>query len=242
MNAAALDLFALILIGTLAVATPLLGTWDFRRLVRKLAAGDTDARRRWYIWTIAIEWGLLILFLGWWFLMGREASPLGLAPAASGWQWLAVGLGTAGAVGLVFQMILVLGKPDQLEKLEGQLGDLRAIIPHTPREERLFVLISITAGICEEILYRGLLMAVLVAAMGTWPAVFASSVIFGAGHAYQGWAGVGKTAGVGLVMALLTVFSGSVFVAILLHTMIDATSGRMMGAAVRQAGERPTEA
>ena len=45
--------------------------------------------------------------------------------------------------------------------------------------------------------------------MGTWPAVALSSLIFGLGHAYQGPAGMGKTGLVGLVMALLTVASGS---------------------------------
>ena len=52
------------------------------------------------------------------------------------------------------------------------------------------------------------------------------------GHAYQGFSGIVKTTLVGLVMALLTVFSGSLLVAMVLHTVIDLTSGRMMGAAV----------
>jgi membrane protease YdiL (CAAX protease family) len=47
-------------------------------------------------------------------------------------------------------------------------------------------------------------------------------------------AGIGKTALVGLVMALLTVFSGSLFIAILLHAIIDLTSGRMMGRALTE--------
>ena len=71
--------------------------------------------------------------------------------------------------------------------------------------------------------------------MATSPAVVLSSIVFGLGHAYQGPVGMGKTALVGLVLALLTVFSGSLFVPMLLHTVIDLTSGRMMGAALRAA-------
>jgi len=76
-------------------------------------------------------------------------------------------------------------------------------------------------------------MTVLTPAVGLWPAVALSSVIFGMGHAYQGFPGIVKTTLVGLGMALLTVFSGSLLVAMVLHTVIDLTSGRMMGAALK---------
>ena len=98
----------------------------------------------------------------------------------------------------------------------------------------MFGLVSVTAGVCEEILYRGLLLAVLSPVVGTWPAVLLSSLIFGLGHAYQGASGIIKTTVIGLVMALLAVFSGSLFVPMLLHAVIDLTSGRMMGAALRE--------
>ncbi len=53
---------------------------------------------------------------------------------------------------------------------------------------------------------------------------------FGLGHAYQGIAGIAKTGLIGLVLALLTVFSGSLFIAIVLHTVVDLTSGRIIPA------------
>jgi membrane protease YdiL (CAAX protease family) len=56
-------------------------------------------------------------------------------------------------------------------------------------------------------------------------------VIFGLGHAYQGWEGMGKTALVGLVLGLLAWFSGSLFVGMILHAVLDLTSGRILQAA-----------
>jgi len=97
----------------------------------------------------------------------------------------------------------------------------------------LFDMVSITAGVCEEILYRGLLLATLVSLVGTWPAVAITSLIFGLGHAYQGISGIAKTGLAGLVLALLTVFSGSLFIAIVLHAVGDLASGRIMGKALR---------
>ena len=46
------------------------------------------------------------------------------------------------------------------------------------------LVVSITAGVCEELLYRGFLMAHLASFFGTWPAVL-SSLAFGIVHA--GW-------------------------------------------------------
>ena len=233
MNTSMIDLFALVLLLLLVVIFPLIGIWDFRRLVRWIQEGRTDARVHTYNWILVMEWGVTIGLLAWWFIAGRDIAPLGFIFSAGGWQWLAVGVGLILSLFMLFQMSKVVRSHEELKKLREQMGDLGHLAPQTPEEDRKFVLVSITAGICEEMIYRGLLMAVLVPIVGTWPAVALSSVIFGLGHVYQGLVGVGKTTLVGLVMALLTVFSGSVFTAIILHAVIDMTSGRMMGAALR---------
>ncbi len=85
-------------------------------------------------------------------------------------------------------------------------------------------------------------MAVLPRLVGLWPAVALSSVIVGLGHAYQGVVGIAKTGTVGLVMALATVFSGSLFVAILVHAVIDLTSGRVLAACADESRLSTTEA
>jgi membrane protease YdiL (CAAX protease family) len=70
--------------------------------------------------------------------------------------------------------------------------------------------------------------------MGTWPAVVVSTIIFGLGHAYQGWKGIGKTSTAGLALALLAVGSGSLFLPILLHAVGDLASGQMLGKSIRR--------
>ena len=238
MTLSTFDLLALVALLILTVVVPLLGIWDFRRLLRWTEEGRADARIKTYNWIIAMEWGMTLGFLIWWLSAGRDLSALGLVPAAEGWQWLAIGLGLAGMLFMIYQMTSVMHSPEQLEQVREKMGKLSGLAPQSPREDRLFAVVSVTAGVCEEILYRGLLMAVLVPAVGTWSAVALTSVIFGLGHAYQGLAGFGKTTLVGLVMALLTVFSGSLFIPMLLHTVIDMTSGRMMGAALRATPSR----
>ena len=189
-----------------------MGVQDYRLLLRRTREGVDDARVKFYKDYLMWQWPLTIGLLSWWLWSGYSLESIGLIPVADGRQWVAVGVGV---IVLLTQVIYL------------------AIAPRTPKEDRLFGIVSITAGVCEEILYRGLLLAALVSLVGTWPAVAISSLIFGLGHAYQGTSGIAMTGLVGLVLALLTVVSGSLYTAIILHAVIDLTSGRVMGKALR---------
>lgn len=233
MNMNALDIYGLAVILTLAVVLPLMGVRDFRRLVRWINEGRPGARLHMYNSVIAMQWTLTFIFTGLWLVKGRTLSDMGLLPVAAGWQWLAIGIGLAAALFMVLQMVYLLRHPDKLSKLTVKMGEVASLAPQTDVEVRRFNVASITAGVCEEILYRGILFAILAAALGDWPAVVLSSLIFGLGHAYQGLVGIGKTTLVGLLLALLMAFTGSLFVPILLHAVIDLTSGRLLTAANR---------
>ncbi len=239
MSSLSHDPFAILFLLAVTIVMPVLGVRDYRKMLRGLREGRTSARIEAYRGTIAVQWALTLGFLGWWLLAGRELTPLGLIPSATGWQWLAVGAGIAIIGFLLFQMLTVLRSPEQLDKIRRQARELCGIAPLTSVERRVFALVSATAGICEEILFRGLLITVLAAVMGTWPAIILSSIIFGLGHAYQGWKGIGKIALAGLVLALLFVGSGSLFIPMLLHAVGDLTGGYILGAASRVA---PVEA
>lgn len=234
---ALIDPLAIVVLVVTAVVIPWTGVWEYSRLVRWKEDNLPDARVRHYGRIAIWEWSTVAVFLSWWFWTGREAAPLRLVPDASGWQWLAVAVGFVLAGLLVLQMVIVTRSPESLSKVRGGLGDLEPMIPRNGREQRAFTRLSITAGVCEEILYRGLVLAILAAAIGTWPAVFVSSAVFGLGHIYQGPLGFMKTAAVGLALALLTVFSGSLFTAILVHIVMDVTNGRIMGAAIAPRAE-----
>jgi len=235
-----LDPLAVSILVYLVVLSPWGGVWDYRKLVQWNAEKLPDARVRFYRWIVAWEWGSVAVFLSWWFWTGRQATPLGLVPDPSGWQWLAVAVGFVLSALFVLQMVSTTRSPKSLSDLRGKLGDLEHMVPRNSREQRAFNWLSITAGICEEIMYRGLLLAILAAAIGIWPAVFVSSAVFGLGHIYQGSLGVVKTAAVGLALALLTVFSGSLFMAIIVHVIMDVSSGRIMSAAIALPPKDPT--
>lgn len=103
---------------------------------------------------------------------------------------------------------------------------LEAILPVTRREKRWFLLVSVTAGICEELVFRGFGLAALTTASGNvWFATLIGAGLFGMLHAYQGSVGVARTAALGFVLSLPVLMTGSIIPGIVAHTVIDMIGG-----------------
>lgn len=102
--------------------------------------------------------------------------------------------------------------------------DIPGFLPQTATERAVWVLVSLSAGICEEVLFRGFLMQNFLQlgwGMPTVVALVGSSLIFGLAHLYQGVkAVVGSTFG-GLMLGLLFLLSGSLLACIALHSLLD---------------------
>jgi membrane protease YdiL (CAAX protease family) len=99
-----------------------------------------------------------------------------------------------------------------------------ALLPRTAGERRLFTVVGVTAGVCEEWLYRGFFLAVVAALAGGLPTgvlVLVAAVAFGLAHAYQGPAGIVTTGVLGGVMAAVYLQTGSLLLPVLLHAIID---------------------
>ena len=95
------------------------------------------------------------------------------------------------------------------------------MIPRTPREIRTMQALAITAGICEEIAYRGFILWYLTNWMHVSLAIVIMAVAFGASHLYQGVKGAAQVAVIGAVAALLYLLSGSLWIPMVLHAVVD---------------------
>jgi len=89
----------------------------------------------------------------------------------------------------------------------------------------LFLLLYVTAGIAEEILFRGYLIWYLSQFGSTAFAVVVSSLIFAVAHAYQGVKAVAVIVPISLVFVFLYLYSGSLLPPILLHAAINSYAG-----------------
>jgi membrane protease YdiL (CAAX protease family) len=106
---------------------------------------------------------------------------------------------------------------------------LRELMPRTHEEKRVFGLLSLAAGVAEELAYRGYAIPVLAPLMGVGGAVALTSVVFGVLHGYQGWLGTLRTALMGSLLAFGFLASGSLWPAIVAHTAIDLVAGIVLG-------------
>jgi membrane protease YdiL (CAAX protease family) len=98
----------------------------------------------------------------------------------------------------------------------------------TPESRRgwallLFVTLPIIAGF-EELLFRGILIGAFSAGfdISPWLLVAGSSVAFAAGHGAQGTLGIVVTGLLGFVLAVVFVMTGSLFVVVIAHYIVNA--------------------
>jgi uncharacterized protein len=105
------------------------------------------------------------------------------------------------------------------------IGDIQAMLPRNRQELVLTGLMSINAGVVEELLMRLALPALLFGATGSAVfAVVASILIFGSLHVYQGPWGVLGTTVIGALMMGLYLVTGSILLPMVVHALIDLRS------------------
>lgn len=100
------------------------------------------------------------------------------------------------------------------------------LLPKSGSESLAWIAVSLCAGICEELVYRGYLQRQLWNLTSSLPmALVLQSVIFGCGHIYQGWKPALVTAIYGLIFGLVAAWRRSIIPSALAHTMVDVIGG-----------------
>ncbi|HEY8468771.1 MAG TPA: type II CAAX endopeptidase family protein [Longimicrobiales bacterium] len=103
---------------------------------------------------------------------------------------------------------------------------LMHVLPRNGRERLAFVGVAITAGVAEELIFRGFLIAALAAVTGSqWFAAALSSVLFGFLHNYQRLLGALRAAVLGFGLALPLLMTGSLLPSIIAHAAYDIVAG-----------------
>ena len=100
------------------------------------------------------------------------------------------------------------------------------LLPRTTAEMIAFVALSVTAGFCEELLFRGYLQRQFLAWSGRVEAAVAlQAVVFGVGHFYQGWRGALTITLYGAMFGILAVMRKSLRPGMIQHAMQDSFTG-----------------
>ncbi len=215
-------IFSTALFLALLVAFP---AWDVLE-VRRLRAATNIKAREFYYWRIlGVEWTVtlfVILLLGWHatIFFNVIARPSWMPPQSTLLVLLA-----AFVVGLAVPIVVAARRTPGATFITKQLASIDYLLPKTPAQRWLFLLVSLTAGICEEVIFRAFALHYLTALLpGTsiWVCVVLAAILFGLIHMGQGVAGVLSTGFLGAIFSILYIGFGSLWAPILLHILLDA--------------------
>ena len=233
-------LFALALL----IGIPAYAAWDVPRLSRRVVNDPENARIEDYWLTMALQWGLTLALIGWWRYAGRPFADLGLSTPSGVGRWWTVIISSASIAFFGWQAYSVARSVDSQAKVRAQLDaqpSVRVILPASPRELLVFGALALTAGICEEILYRGYLLYYMRAWLPGIAAIVATIVVFGLAHLYQGGRGILLTGLAGAVAMGLYLFTGSLAAPVILHATLDLANGFMAYTAMQTTPVSPSE-
>ncbi|WP_109807811.1 CPBP family intramembrane glutamic endopeptidase [Sphingosinithalassobacter portus] len=104
----------------------------------------------------------------------------------------------------------------------GLASGVESMMPRNGGETRCTALLSINAGVSEEIFFR-LYLPLLFMAVGTGAilAFVLAGLLFALAHAYQGFVGIVVTGIVGAVLTIVYLISGSLWLVIAIHVALD---------------------
>jgi membrane protease YdiL (CAAX protease family) len=133
-------------------------------------------------------------------------------------------IGIAAAFWIASGLLLVL--LSKLLRADGMGRNMQFLLPQGRMQMAMWIALSITAGICEETIFRGYLQRQFIALMKNAPAgIVLSAAAFGAAHAYQGLRMVVLIGLYGAMFGILAHWRKSVRPGMIAHAWQDSFSG-----------------
>jgi uncharacterized protein len=196
--------------------------------------GDPGRARLW-LWSVGMImlWTLVTTAVALWLFEARDWGQLRLT-APRGWRlWGAIGLVLALAITYA-RTVVRIARCKRPKRIKMGNPHVAQLAPHTRSELGWWMALSLSAGVCEEFIFRGYLIWAFQPVLGLWGAAIFSIVVFAAAHAYQGGKGVLATGVVGSLLTLVVLISGSLLPSMVLHALVDIGSGLVAWLAFRK--------
>jgi membrane protease YdiL (CAAX protease family) len=109
---------------------------------------------------------------------------------------------------------------------EGHEKSVDILLPRTMLEVAVWIATSVSAGFCEEFVFRGyVLRQVLAVSQRAWVAILGQGLVFGAMHAYQGWRAVVTISILGMMFGGLAAWRKTLRVGMVAHAWQDVWAG-----------------
>ncbi len=187
--------------------------------VRQQLETDPEYKRRFYLHSATSLWliGGVLLLLLWW--LDAPLAQMGLAIPA--WQAL---LGMLAAVllcaAVAFARLNI--NAGNVDRLRESYAHVRFSLPDNRPQFKAMLFTSFSAGVVEEIIFRGYLYWHLSQFLPWWAALILANAAFALGHVWSGGKNAMGAFGIGLLLSAIYLLSGSLLPAMLAHVLVDA--------------------
>ncbi len=219
-----LSLVDFVLLGVIIIGLPLEALINLKSARAELASGKPGVRVKHYTQTILLLWGISLPIIVLWASSGRAWAELGFDLNMSDWAFSGWVLAALIAAFFALQFAQV----TRSESVRTQIRDhmskntiMANFMPHTDEERRVFNLMGVSAGIAEEIVFRGYLIWAFSLFMPIWSAAVLALAVFTILHSYQGWSQLPGVLAIGTLVTLVFLLSGSIWPAIAVHIFVD---------------------
>jgi membrane protease YdiL (CAAX protease family) len=207
----------------IVVGLPLRGQVLFNRLL-ELMKSDSGAKLRFYRRNTVAKVLLVapVVVIG--LLAGSSAKSIGIALPELHTSRAQAGLGLFFALLVGLALGAVRMRRAVMTRSLTKQPRLLAFVPANRSERMSFVGVALSAGVCEEVIYRGFGVAFT---RWAWPAAttadicLVTAVAFGLVHIYQGPRGVASIAVVGFILGFIAISTGSLILVMVIHTLLD---------------------
>ncbi len=198
-------------------------TISAKLLADHLRSATNPNRMRLYLITVFVEWLFFALVLA----GVRSHGASVLLVLGDRWQSARQVLRDIGiAAGFWIVALLLLGIFSHLLHIDAQGRDMQFLFPRGVGEIILWIALSVSAGICEETIFRGYLQRQFMALTRSTPAgILLSAAEFGAAHAYQGFRRAILIGLFGAMFGILAYWRKSVRPGMIAHAWQDSLGG-----------------
>lgn len=245
MNEIDLGIFDHILLFLLGIVLPVLAVFQSQSEMKTMKF-DTAMKKQVYYGNSIFQWICVVFILLTWWGNSRPFADLGFQIGV--WPrtaWLLIG------VFLALYLVDVwweLRNPEKILETKTKWLKEIPILPINFEEFKHFLFVAFSAGVCEEIIFRGFFIQYFLAInenneLGNWLSIIIPACLFAFGHLYQGEKAVLKILLMAILFGWIFLLTQSLLLLMFIHFLVDVLGGylayRILKGAVSVSEETP---
>jgi membrane protease YdiL (CAAX protease family) len=162
-----------------------------------------------------------------WFVIGNtfidKSLPLNFYPTFN-----TIGIVLAALILFFIGLQIITSKVSTIEKAESVIEKMKDNFQYLPKSKREFIwfnLLSLSAGICEEIIFRLFMFSYLLEHTNLVIAFILTNVIFAVTHIGSGKPNIISAFILGLLFTAIYYYTSNIWLSVILHSAIDINAG-----------------